>query len=140
MLNKPLNIDISNITFIIVMLFGVTFYFEAFDGLLFSDDFSYAFYAYKVSAGSFEWVNDIFGHRLGVFLPVAALYKLFGVNDFTTTIWPFVCYSSILITLFLVFHKEDKLVCAIALILSALSFYPILFSNKLFPDVIVSLF
>ena len=54
-----------------------------------SDPWAYSRHAYNASIGAFlEPVADpIFGHRLGVTLPTAAFYKLFGVNNLSTNLW-----------------------------------------------------
>src|SRR5690349_19310022 len=126
MLRQPLNISISFLIFILVSAFGLIFYIKGFDGLIFSDDFSYASYAHQLAIGRFKLIDDLFNQRWGVFLPVSVLYRFFGVNDITTTLWPFLCYIGILSFLFFYF-KKDTLVCCLTLLLAGLNFYPIYF-------------
>ena len=51
-----------------------------------SDEYYYAARAYGVLEGGLrsEFGGHVFGHRLGVYLPVAAVYAVFGVSPHTT--------------------------------------------------------
>lgn len=138
--NNDLNISIR--IFILLFIFGfvIAFFFLAFEGLLMSDDFTYSYYAHQFLKGTLRPDNDIFIHRFGVFIPASIFYFVFGINDITTTIWPLLTF---LLTGWLVykfFPASEKVSGIYALIFSMLSFYPLFFSNKLFPDVILSFF
>lgn len=137
--NQDLNIGISNFIFILILVFVILFYFLAFGGLVLSDDYSYAEYAFQIMNGTFEFNRDIFSHRLGMILPTSILYYFFGVNDVTTTLWALLCYLGTACLMYKVFYSY-RLIAIWALVISSLNFYPIYFSNKLFPDVVVSFF
>lgn len=137
---QDLNIGIRNFIFILITGFVILFYFLAFEGLILSDDYSYAEYAFRLLQGTFIPDSDIFSHRLGMILPVSALYHFFGVSDLTTTVVALVCF---LLTGYLLFRQApdgNGMVGLYAVMLALLSFYPIYFSNKLFPDTIVAFF
>jgi hypothetical protein len=138
--NNDINISIRIFILLFIFEFVIAFYFLAFEGLLMSDDFTYSYYGYQFLQGNLKPDNDIFIHRFGVFIPLSIIYFIFGINDITTTIWPLLAF---LLTGWLVykyFPDSEKSSGIYALIFSMLSFYPLFFSNKLFPDVIVSFF
>ena len=57
----------------------------AFVGASGSDDLAYSIHAYRIATGTFhiEAFKDIAAFRMGLLLPVALLYKLFGPNEWT---------------------------------------------------------
>lgn len=56
-----------------------------------SDEWSYSQLAFEaLRGGFFRHPSDfVFAHRLLVYLPVSFLYTLFGINIYTTNLWPF---------------------------------------------------
>lgn len=133
-------INIYNLVFLLAILLSVVFYFKGFEGILFSDDFSYAYYASELQQGRVVLNEDIFSHRIGLYAPVAFLYMLWGVNDLTTTLYPLTCFLATAFLIYRLLRKEDALAATAAGALWCLAFYPLFFSNKLFPDVIVAFF
>lgn len=58
-----------------------------------SDPLIYSRNAYSLSIDASSYLNNpaskrVFGHRLGVSVPVAFIYKVLGVNIYTTNLWP----------------------------------------------------
>ena len=62
-----------------------------FSGIIFYDDYHYVTRAHALSQGQLVPPIDIFGTRLGVVVPAAVVYRLFGVSKATTAAYPFVC-------------------------------------------------
>ena len=62
-----------------------------FSGIIFYDDYHYVTRAQILSQGQLVPPTDIFGTRLGVVVPAAVAYRLFGVSKLTTAAYPFVC-------------------------------------------------
>lgn len=56
-----------------------------------SDDLAYAKNAFDMANGNFKIQAHPFANRIGLILPVAVLYKLFGVNEYTSIVYPFLC-------------------------------------------------
>jgi 4-amino-4-deoxy-L-arabinose transferase-like glycosyltransferase len=64
-----------------------------FTGLIASDDVGYASYAQKLSGGDYQLHAHHYALRYGVIVPLAALYHLFGIHEWTTIILPLVLSS-----------------------------------------------
>ena len=60
----------------------------AYTGLVASDDLVYSYFAEQIADGTYRLVPHHFAIRYGVLLPLAALYRLFGVHEWTTVILP----------------------------------------------------
>jgi len=84
-----------------------------------SDPWQYARHAYWVKAGSFlehSAAPTVFGHRFGVFVPVALVYALFGVTPLTTMLVPLSTGLAILFVTWWVLPKGAALpgvICAV---------------------------
>ena len=63
-----------------------------FVGLIGSDDLSYNQNAYKIATGTFTPQPNHQDSRLGIFFPVAGAFKLFGVNELSSILFPFFCF------------------------------------------------
>ncbi|HXA00446.1 MAG TPA: glycosyltransferase family 39 protein [Cytophagaceae bacterium] len=131
--------NVSWLIFSFISAFIILFWYVGFDGFYFYDDYTYSLYAYQFSEGKFSISDDIFSHRFMVFIPTAILYLIFGINDYSTILWPLI---GALCSVALVFYllKSDPFRAAIAVVLLGLCFYPLFFSNKLYPDTVVSFF
>lgn len=83
------------VAFVLAMIFvvAVTLRLISFHGYAGSDDGSYAELAQALATGNFrvgEYVGPpVFPLRVGVFGPVAALFRLFGPGEWTTMAYPF---------------------------------------------------
>jgi len=64
-----------------------------FTGLIASDDLGYSHYASQISDGSYRLDSHHYATRYGVIIPVAALYSLFGIHEWTTVALPLFCSS-----------------------------------------------
>lgn len=123
--------------FVFMLSFIGAFSYLTFDGFFFYDDMMYMQYAYDVAHGNYHVTDQLHSNRFGVFMPIAAFYYFFGVNDFSTLTWPFISVLFTVTILFFTFRKEDLEVGAFAILLAGLDFYTLYFSNKLYPDDIV---
>jgi|GEM_PF-1000924 len=102
-----------------------------------SDPGSYSLLAFKISDGSF-FTHPPAGHfaqRLGVTLPVAACYTLFGVNPITTHLYLLLVAVG---TLYLIWRLSDGPAKYPACLLFALSLPQYSCSVALLPDAVVS--
>jgi hypothetical protein len=131
--------NVSWLIFFLISAFTILFWFAAFDGFYFYDDYTYSLYAYQFSEGKFSVSDNIFSHRFMVFIPTAISYLLFGINDYSTILWPLLATMGS-ITLVFYLLKNNPFRAAVAVVLLGLCFYPLFFSNKLYPDTIVSFF
>jgi len=120
---------------VFLLAFVILFSFCSFDGYYFYDDTTYARYAFQLAHGKLNLNEETFSHRLGIILPTAGAYLLFGVNDFTTLWWPFVCTLATLWIVYRLLQSKDAVVALWAVALTGLDFYTLFFSNKLYPDV-----
>jgi hypothetical protein len=131
--------NVSRLICSFILVFIVLFWYLSFDGFYFYDDYNYCLYASQLAEGKFSLLDDIFSHRLLVFFPIAILYKFFGINDFTSTVWPLtVTLGTVMLVFILLRNSPSKATAAVVLL--GLSYYPIFFSNKVYPDSIVSFF
>lgn len=64
-----------------------------FTGLIASDDLGYAEYAQQISQGTYNLEPHHYAIRYGVLVPLAAVYRLFGVHEWTTVILPVISSS-----------------------------------------------
>jgi 4-amino-4-deoxy-L-arabinose transferase-like glycosyltransferase len=62
-----------------------------FVGLIGSDDLSYNRNAYTIAIGTYTPTPHHQNTRLGIFLPVAVCFKLLGVNELSSVVFPFMC-------------------------------------------------
>lgn len=112
-----------------------SFYPHAFSS---SDPALYAYRAHQI--GEFSDFGDgiVFDHRWGVVLPVAFIYKIFGINIMTTHVWSLLAVLLIFITVW--FALPTKKSRIIGLVLCFFSSPLLLASATLLPDVIASAF
>ncbi|MBR4531763.1 glycosyltransferase family 39 protein [bacterium] len=88
-----------------------------FMGISEGDDLSYTLLAHKFANGDFT-ANFIFDIRWVVFVPVALLYKIFGVNDITSIAPTFIYgIAGVWLAYKIVLEETDKLTASIATLL-----------------------
>jgi hypothetical protein len=88
-----------------------------FMGISEGDDLSYTLLAHKFANGDFT-ANFVFDIRWAVYLPVALLYKIFGVNDITSIAPTFIYgISNVWLAYKIVLEETDKLTASIATLL-----------------------
>lgn len=105
-----------------------------------SDPWAYSYNAWRIARGEFfcNPGNHPFSHRLGVTLPVALCYAVFGVSIRTTHIWPLLAGLLLVITVWSALPDERSR--NIGLLLS-LGCMPLLKGMTiLLPDLIVAAF
>lgn len=131
----------SKWTFLFVLLFAILYFLASHEGLLYIDDVHYSEFAARILNGTFDVTKNGHTqiHRLSVFVPVAIIYKLFGVSYVTYSIWPFICTVGCIVLTYRSAHQQG-LNPAFAAVLLGLTFYFLYFSNFLYPDNIVALF
>ena len=105
-----------------------------------SDPWSYSNFAHKITTGSYlgEDSAEVFLHRLGVIAPVALFYELFGVNAFSTSLWPLI--ATLLTTLLIWLALPVGLARPLAALLFLTAGPQFRQSVSLMPDIIVSAF
>lgn len=94
-----------------------------FSGFIGSDDYAYAKIANQVVNGTFE-IGAVEGKaqhylRFGVFLPVAAAFKLFGINEWSLALFPMICSILSIILIYIacktIFNSHTGLIAAFIL-------------------------
>jgi hypothetical protein len=126
--------------FTLLLTFIIAYWFFAFDGFDFYDDYAYSYYANEMAEGRFHFGESHFSHRIGMFAPLAALYYLFGLNDRITLLWPLLCHLAGVFLVFFVLHKKDKGAAVAGALMAGLSFYSLFFCKELYPDTVISCF
>ena len=124
-----------------------------------NDDYKYASHAYELLRSQETLKQDIAlyreyvktGHKFfipatkyvfTIYVPIAFLYKMFGVNTWTSFFWPFICSLGNIVLVFflarLIFRKNEIGLLAAGL----LSFFPLstIFATRLMPDEIANFF
>ncbi len=123
----------------IVLFIGLLFYLFAFDSYYFYDDVTYMRYANQINQGNFQLTNDNFCTRFGLTIPLSIIFKLFNINQITSTLLSLIFWiGSIIVTNKVL--KNNFLGSSIATIFCGLDYYHIFFNNKLYPDMAVAFF
>ena len=79
---------------VVIFTLALAMRITCFTGLIASDDLDYARYARQISQSKYRLESYHAAVRYGVFMPVAAVYRLFGIHEWTTVASPIV-YSSL---------------------------------------------
>jgi len=100
----------------LLMAFALVMRMITFMGMSQGDDFTYSVIANRFAGGDFA-AKTIFFIRWVVFVPVALLYKMFGVNDYTSTL-PTMVYGVLTVWLAykIVEGETDRLTAVIAVL------------------------
>ncbi len=118
-----------------VVLFAVILRLVFFSGIGASDDLTYTKGAYEISENKYSFPSTHQGTRLGILYTVSFLYKLFGVNEFSSSIFIFLSSIAgiVLIFYFGKFFLNEKVGLLAAFLLS---FFPldVVFATKLLSD------
>ncbi len=111
-----------------------------FTGASMTDSLSYAEKAYHTVQGQFSVSSNVHSLRLGLILPTALVYKLCGVNEFSSILYPLLCsLGNILLIFFLsqLLFKDTltSLVCA-----GFMAVFPqeVIYATQLMPEIPVS--
>ena len=107
----------------VIIIFAIALRYTYFVGFNLSDDQFYIEIAHNLMHGNLG-DHGVFANRIGMTYPLALMYSLFGVSDYTTTLYPMVCaIGSILLA-----YLGGSLFCSSTVGLIAaflLSFYPL---------------
>lgn len=115
----------------LLMLFALIFRIYNFMGIAQGDDFPYTALANRFANGNFT-AGFIFDVRWVVFAPAALLYKIFGINDYTSLIPTFVySVSSVWLAYRIVEEETDRLTAAIAILFYTTYPIVVIFANFL---------
>ncbi len=120
-------------------VFFIAVWYFANDGLAFWDDFTYVNFANQISEGTFEITNNHFTSRVGLLYPVSWLIDVFGINQYTITIFPLLCGLVMLNLLFGVGHRHGHWIGIISGVLFVADYHTITFITHLFPEIPIAL-
>ena len=96
------------------MLLSFVLRLVTFMGISEGDDLSYTLLAHRFADGDFA-ANFIFDIRWGVYVPVAVLYKIFGVSDITSIAPTFIYgIAAVWLAYKTVLYETDKLTASVA--------------------------
>ncbi|HLH03987.1 MAG TPA: glycosyltransferase family 39 protein [Bryobacteraceae bacterium] len=119
----------------LLIALSALFEFASYTGLIASDDLGYSHYAGQIAAGTYRLVHHHYAIRYGLLLPVAAVYRLFGVHEWTTVIIPL---AASILTPFLLavlcVEITERRVAAIAGLLMATFAVAIRYGSILVPE------
>jgi len=140
LVNRSL-LRLPNYTLLLVGLFTLAYFFLTHEGLYAIDDYFYSRYAHQLATGTFHLgpdpqglLHDPLHERMLIFAPVALLYRLFGVDIITTTLWPFLCTLGCLVLFWCLYRRREPLVASGAMLLLGLHYFSLNLSNYLYPD------
>lgn len=125
----------------LVLVVTVAFFVLTHEGLYDLDDYLYARYAQALASGTYRplpdplhLLHDPLQERLLIFGPVAALYRLLGVNIISTTLWPLLCTLGCAVVIWQLYRRREPMVAAGALLLLGLHYFTLNLSTYLYPD------
>ena len=106
-------------------------------GIRGSDAFAYAQHAYDITSGNYDLnsINGFYGFRYFVLLPTAFSFMIFGVNDLSASIFPYIFSLLNVVVVFQlgkrIFNMEIAIIASGLLIIYPLD---ISFANCVSPD------
>ena len=126
---------------ILILLFALALRIIFFTGINFNDDLTYTNFAHDVVEGKFSPHPYIFATRLMMIYPIALLFFLFGISDFTVSIYILLTsLGSVLLTYLIgkeLFNIRTGLVAAFLIALLPLE---IIYATTIVPDVPLALY
>lgn len=131
----------QRILLIFIVLFGIAIRLVFFSGYVEGDDKHYMVYAHKFSQGEFTPYNNHWAVRLGLIIPTALSFYLFGINEFSLILFPLLCSLGAIILIYFIgkmlFDKYVGLLSAFFI-----SFFPldVIYSSHLFPTIPIAFF
>lgn len=137
--NSP---TLRTIAWITILILGIALRILLFSGLQGSDDLQYTRNAHQFLAGGFNSVvDDVTKTRLLSYLPVSLFYRLFGVNEVSSVLYPFLCSIGLLLLVYklgILFLDDKTALLAMALY----AFFPIevIHATMLYPELPMGLF
>ena len=124
---------------VLTNVFFIAVWYLANDGLAFWDDYTYVSFANQISQGTFEINTNHFTSRVGLLYPVSWLIDIFGVNQYTITIFPLLCGLILLNLLFWIGHMHGHWIGIISGVLLIADYHTITFVTHLFPEIPIAL-
>lgn len=103
-----------------------------------SDPWSYSKRAYAISQDFNFYSSHVFSHRLGVTIPVAFFYSVFGVNIITTNLWSLCAALITIMTVWLALPDDKSKILGAILCLTSVPLFNS--SVVLYPDMISGAF
>ncbi len=97
------------------------------------DDMNYARIANDINHGAVD-NSDHFTFRWAITTPTALCYKLFGINDLSSSLPSMIYASLILLIVFITVRKLSLAAVSISLALSIFTSWNLFYSDKLMPD------
>ena len=125
-----------------IVLFALALRLIFFVGLGFNDDSYYLEYADTIFKGlPFHPSRYVWSVRIGIFLPVALIWKIFGISEYSTALFFLLCSLGTVIAVYFMgkqlFNASTGLVAAFVLSLIPLD---IIYATQVGPEVPFSLF
>ncbi|KUG07567.1 ArnT family glycosyltransferase [Solirubrum puertoriconensis] len=124
-----------------VVLFTVAYFILSHEGLYALDDYFYSRYAHQLLHGNFHLgpdpqglLHDPLHERWLIFGPVALCYALFGVNIWSTTLWPLLATLLCSVLIWAHYRHRQPLVACGAMLLLGLHYFALNLTNYLYPD------
>jgi len=128
----------ANTWLVVILLFYVALWLISPQEFIPSDPWYYSKRAFAITQGLGFGDNYIFSHRLGVTVPVALLYSLFGADILTTNLWPLCTALMVIVIVWLALPDQKSKIIGALLCLTSL---PLLKNSvTLFPDLIATPF
>lgn len=126
---------------LLLILIDILFYFLIHPQYFISDDKVYIESAIDLFKGTYQFRPNTFSQRFGVFAPAGLFIKIFGINEFSATLWPLLIFLLTVIVVFFILKKNANIQTAmIGSFITALCPLHILQSIELTNDITVSFF
>ncbi len=110
----------------------------------FAYDFDASVYgriAHEIQTGDFEIAPHPFNQRFAVTIPTALSFHLFGVQAWSSTLWPFLCSVLAILIVFTVVNRSMGAKTAVfAALLLGTNLVQVKYSSRLLPDLVVATF
>ena len=119
----------------LILIFALLLRLVFFSGADHSDSLLYYTYSHQVADGTFKPTDNHFSSRIGLIYPQGIIYRIFGVNEFSSNVLSLIISLAGIILIFcfgkMLFSEKAGLVAAFLL-----SFFPldVIFSTRLLPD------
>ncbi|UYZ60473.1 glycosyltransferase family 39 protein [Hymenobacter latericus] len=124
-----------------VVVFTVAYFVFSHEGLYALDDYFYARYAHQLLHGTFHLgpdpqglLHDPLHERWLIFGPVALCYAAFGLNIWSTTLWPLVATLLCSVLIWARYRRRQPVVACGAMLLLGLHYFALNLTNYLYPD------
>jgi 4-amino-4-deoxy-L-arabinose transferase-like glycosyltransferase len=126
---------------LIILALGISLRLLSFTGLIGSDDLIYNKAAYNITAGQDFALGNPGQNRLGLLLPLAVMFRLWGVNEVSSSLVTLIpSLLLILLTFFAARHFFGSEAGYIAALLQAVYPMDVVYATTLYPDIPVALF